>query len=73
MFRCFDPFNDLCPFCLNELRRGVPEDGKCGHEKLLADFPHLRFNAFEKLDEAALADSRRRYALRAIEQTEGKT
>ena len=58
----FDPFNDLCPFCLDELRRGVPEDGKCGHEKLLDDFPHLRFNAFDHLDEAALADSHKRFA-----------
>lgn len=36
---------DICPFCLDELRRGVPEDGKCGHEELLAKRPELRFNA----------------------------
>lgn len=58
----FDPFNDMCPFCLGELRRGGPEDGKCGHEKLLADFPHLRFNADSHLDAAALQASRQRYA-----------
>ena len=57
----FDPFNDLCPFCLNELRCGVPEDGKCGHEELLEKYPHLRFNAFKRLDAAALKDSEDRF------------
>jgi hypothetical protein len=57
----FDPFNDLCPFCLDELRAGVPDDGKCGHEKLLEQYPHLRFNASQHLDEATLRDSWKRF------------
>lgn len=24
----------FCPFCLDELRRGIPENGICGHEEL---------------------------------------
>jgi hypothetical protein len=24
--------DDICIYCLAELARGVPEDGKCGHE-----------------------------------------
>lgn len=28
---------DMCPYCLDEIRRGVPADGKCGHEQLLID------------------------------------
>jgi hypothetical protein len=59
--RIFDPFNDLCPFCLDELRRGIPEDGKCGHEYMLEEYPHLRFNAFERLDAATLKDSEDRF------------
>ena len=59
--RVFDPFNDLCPFCLEELRRGVPEDGNCGHEEILEKYPHLRFNAFQCLDAAALKDSQDRF------------
>ena len=61
---CFDPFNDICPFCLDELRRGIQENGKCGHEKLLDEFPHLRFNTFDHIDAVTLADSRRRYKTR---------
>jgi hypothetical protein len=57
----FDPFNDLCPLCLDELRRGVPEDGKCGHEALLERYPHLRFNASDHLDAATLEDSYKRF------------
>jgi hypothetical protein len=60
-FEPMDPFNDLCPFCLGELARGVPEDGKCGHEPLLEKYPHLRFNAWERLDPAVLADSAARF------------
>ena len=26
---------DICVYCLDELRRGIPENGICGHEKLL--------------------------------------
>lgn len=59
--RVFDPFRDLCPFCLDELRRGVPEDGNCGHEHLLEKYPHLRFNALDHLDAETLADSERRF------------
>ena len=39
---------DICPFCLEELRRGVPEDGKCGHEELLERHPELRFRSIAK-------------------------
>jgi hypothetical protein len=61
MIKALDPFNDMCPFCLDELRRGVPDDGKCGHEELLNTYPHLRFNAGDRLDETTLADSRARF------------
>ena len=61
MITALDPFTDMCPFCLDELRRGVPEDGKCGHESLLATYPHLRFNAYGRLAEAALRDSEDRF------------
>lgn len=57
----FDPYNDCCPFCMEELRRGVPEDGKCGHEELLGKYPHLRFNASDKHTEQELADSITRF------------
>ena len=59
--RVFDPFNDLCPFCMEEIRRGAPEDGKCGHEEILENYPHLRFNAFERLDKTTLEDSAARF------------
>ena len=62
MIHIFDPFNDMCPFCLEELRRGTPEDGKCGHEEILATYPHLRFNARDHLDEKTLADSEARFS-----------
>ncbi len=26
--------DNICIYCLSELARGVPEDGKCGHEAL---------------------------------------
>jgi hypothetical protein len=59
---CFDPYFDACPFCLIAVRNGVPEDGKCGHEALLDEFPHLRFNAFDRHTETELRDSAsRRY------------
>lgn len=29
--------DDFCFFCLDELRRGVPENGVCGHEAMNAD------------------------------------
>ncbi len=61
MFRSIDPYDDICPFCLDELRRGVPEDGRCGHEQLLATYPHLRFNAHERLGKEAYEASARRY------------
>ena len=56
-----DPFNDLCPFCLEELKRGVPENGTCDHEKTLNTYPHLRFNAFQRMDAASFADSKARF------------
>lgn len=56
-----DPFQDWCPFCLGDLRRGVPEDGECGHEELLNTYPHLRFNASDRLDAATLEDSAKRF------------
>ena len=61
MIRALDPFTDICPFCLEELRRGILEDGKCGHEEILNTYPHLRFNASERLDEKTLADSYARF------------
>ena len=59
--RVFDPFSDLCPFCLDELRRGVPDDGKCGHEDALEKYPHLRFNARERIGDEDFKDSVRRF------------
>ena len=61
MIRMFDPFTDLCPFCMEELRRGVPDDDKCGHEHILETYPHLRFNAVGRLDPEVLTDSERRF------------
>jgi hypothetical protein len=56
----FDPYYDVCPFCLEELRRGVSEDGQCGHELLLNEYPHLRFNAHDHHGKVTLADSEAR-------------
>lgn len=61
-FHIWDPYNDMCPFCLDELRRGVPADGKCGHEEMLAKYPHLRFNAFDRHTEQELGESAERFA-----------
>jgi hypothetical protein len=60
--RVLDPFTGMCPFCLDAIRRGAPEDGKCGHERLLNAYPHLRLNAADHLGEAALRDSKQRFA-----------
>ena len=49
--KTFDGYNpqvlnpeEWCPFCLEEVRRGIPEDGLCGHEDALAEQPNFRFN-----------------------------
>jgi hypothetical protein len=34
--------DDFCLHCLDELRRGIPADGKCGHEALRARDKRLR-------------------------------
>lgn len=47
---------------MDELRCGVPADGKCGHEALLEKYPHLRFNAFDHHTEQELKDSAERFA-----------
>lgn len=65
----WNPFYDMCPYCLNELRRGVPENGICGHEELLDEFSHLRFNAMDHCTEEELIDSQKRY----IAKAEGRT
>lgn len=62
MIKCFDPYTDMCPFCLQQIRDGVPEDGLCGHEALLDQYPHLRFNASDRHDNATLIDSAKRFA-----------
>jgi hypothetical protein len=59
--RIFDPFNDLCPFCLDELRRGFPDDGRCGHEEVLEKYPHLRFNASGRIEKSVFDDSVARF------------
>ena len=59
-----DPFRDLCPYCLSQLARGIEDDGTCGHEPLLEEFPHLRFNAQDRLSESEWNDSVTRYRAR---------
>lgn len=61
MIRVLDPFNDMCPFCLGELSRGGRDDGVCGHEEILTTYPHLRFNARDRLDSDTLIDSEARF------------
>lgn len=60
--QALDPYYDLCPFCLDELRRGVPANGMCDHEALLDAYPHLRFNATDHHDRETLIESAKQYA-----------
>lgn len=73
--RMFDPFNDLCPFCLSELRDGAQDNGICGHEKILDEYQHLRFNAKDRLTENEITDSEKRFfaALKTEPAVRGKT
>ncbi len=53
---------DLCPFCLEEIKYGVPENGICEHRELLKKYPHLRFNASDYLSNFEIEDSKSRFA-----------
>jgi hypothetical protein len=47
---------------MDALRAGVADNGKCEHEELLNEFPHLRFNAFDHFAVSVLIDSHKRLA-----------
>lgn len=56
-----DWMDRVCPFCMQSLGHGAKDDGRCGHEELLENYPHLRFNAADYLTKEQWADSVARF------------